>query len=92
MSEDHKARMAPRADAPPGIETDGHGNVIPLARRTEEDQAKARRDGEYKGAGKNPEHEAQEPAPMPRDQQGQGAHHGTGPLNRDPAGQQGGTH
>lgn len=35
---------------------------------------------------KNPEQEAEHPAPMPKDQQGQG---GKGP-DRDPAGQQGG--
>jgi hypothetical protein len=37
---------------------------------------------------KNPEQEAQHPAPMPRNQQGQGG----SPKDRDPAGQQGGTH
>ncbi len=35
------ARMAPRHDAPPGLETDGHGNVIPLGQRTREDRDKA---------------------------------------------------
>jgi len=38
---EHKAKMKPRADAPPGLETDGQGNVIPLVHRTAEDQAKA---------------------------------------------------
>jgi hypothetical protein len=37
-----KARMAPRKDAPPGLEQDGCGRVIPLEQRTEEDQEKAR--------------------------------------------------
>ena len=36
-----KPRMRPRADAPPGMETDGRGNVIPLFERTPEDQQKA---------------------------------------------------
>jgi hypothetical protein len=34
--------MAPRSDAPPGLEQDGRGNIIPLAERTAEDQRKAR--------------------------------------------------
>lgn len=38
---EHKAKMKPRADAPPGLETDGKGNVIPLHQRTPEDQIKA---------------------------------------------------
>jgi len=37
-----KARMAPRSDAPPGLEQDGCGNTIPLAERTAEGQRKAR--------------------------------------------------
>lgn len=37
---------------------------------------------------KNPEQEAEHPAPMPRNQQGQGG----SPKDRDPAGQQGGYH
>jgi hypothetical protein len=37
---------------------------------------------------KNPEQEAEHPAPMPEDQQGQGGK----PENHDPAGQQGGEH
>ena len=36
---------------------------------------------------KNPENEAQNPAPMPKSQQGQGG----SSADRDPAGQQGGT-
>ena len=39
---DKKAKMAPRHDAPPGLEQDGQSNTIPLAQRTEEDQQKAR--------------------------------------------------
>ena len=37
---------------------------------------------------KNPEQEAQHPAPMPKDQQGQGS----APKPHDPEGQQGGQH
>ncbi len=77
-----KFKMKPRPGSPPGLETDGHGNVIPLAQRTKEDQEKALAAGE-----KNPDQEAEHPAAMPRDQQGQGgkaAHH-------DREGQQGGT-
>jgi hypothetical protein len=37
----HKARMHPLKDAPPGLEQDGQGNVIPFAQRTKEDQEKA---------------------------------------------------
>ena len=40
------------------------------------------------GSDKNPEQEAEHPAPMPRDQQGQGGK----PQDRDPEGQQGGAH
>jgi hypothetical protein len=50
---DHKAgsdtnrfKMKPRPGAPPGLETDGHGNVIPLAKRIAEDRAKAKAAGE----------------------------------------------
>jgi hypothetical protein len=39
---DRKPRMAVAPDSEPGLETDGHGNVIPLAQRTKEDQQKAR--------------------------------------------------
>lgn len=38
-----KATMAPHADAPPGLEQDSHGDVIPLAQRTKDDQEKALR-------------------------------------------------
>lgn len=41
-STSHKARMAPRADAPPGLEQDGQGNTIPVSQRTQDDQDKAR--------------------------------------------------
>lgn len=37
----HKPRMAPLKDAPPGLEQDGKGDVIPLDRRTAEDREKA---------------------------------------------------
>jgi hypothetical protein len=40
--EGHKAKMAPLADAAPGLEQDGKGNVIPLPQRTKDDQEKAR--------------------------------------------------
>jgi hypothetical protein len=79
---EHRAKMKPRAEAPEGLETDGKGNVIPLDRRTPEDQAKA--------AGqslKNPDHEAENPAPMPAGSRGSPQR----PVNDDPAGQQGGT-
>lgn len=80
---DHKAKMQPQPNAAPGLETDGKGNVIPFAQRTKDDQEKA-----AAASVKNPEGEAENPATMPRDQQGQG---GT-PHHKDPAGQQGGTH
>ena len=35
-----RAKMAPHRDAPPGMEQDGRGNVIPFAQRTKEDQEK----------------------------------------------------
>jgi hypothetical protein len=37
-----KARMAPRHDAPPGLEQDSQGNTIPVDQRTPDDQEKAR--------------------------------------------------
>jgi hypothetical protein len=39
---DKKPRMAPRHDASPGLEQDGHGNAIPIEQRTRDDQEKAR--------------------------------------------------
>jgi hypothetical protein len=39
---DKKSRMAPRRDAPPGLEQDGHGNTIPVDQRTQDDREKAR--------------------------------------------------
>jgi hypothetical protein len=82
MAGNHKSSMRPRPGAPPGLETDGQGNVIPFARRTPEDQAQASR------SLKDPEQEAQAPSSMPRTQQGSGgaSRHG------DPAGHQGGYH
>ena len=74
-------KMQPKPGSPPGIELDGHGNVIPLAERTPDDQEKA-----AGGSVKNPNREAENPAPMPRDQQGVG---GRG-VDHDPEGQQGG--
>jgi len=35
--------MAPRTDAPPGLEQDANGDTIPVALRTAEDQEKAAR-------------------------------------------------
>ena len=75
-------KMKPRPGSPPGLETDWNGNVIPLAQRTQEDQEKAAAAGE-----KNPEQDAEHPAAMPPDQQGQGGK----PAHRDREGQQGGT-
>ncbi len=40
-----KTKMAPRAEAEPGLEQDGKGNVIPLSQRTKDDQEKARTGG-----------------------------------------------
>jgi hypothetical protein len=37
----HAPRMAPQKDAPPGLEQDGQGNVIPFSQRTRDDQEKA---------------------------------------------------
>ena len=42
MPHQHKAKMAPLQEAPPGLEQDGHGNPIPLDQRTAENQQKAR--------------------------------------------------
>jgi hypothetical protein len=78
---EHKAKMKPRAEAPEGLETDGKGNVIPLDQRTPEDQARAAGQGL-----KNPDHEAEVPAPMPNSKTGSPQRE----ANDDPAGQQGG--
>ena len=40
----HKAKMAPYPDAPPGLEQDGKGDVIPLSQRTRDDREKALND------------------------------------------------
>ncbi len=40
-----RPRMAIPPEAPPGIEQDGKGNLIPFAQRTEEDRERARGDG-----------------------------------------------
>jgi hypothetical protein len=37
--------MAVPSDAPPGIELDEKGNLIPFEKRTRDDQEKARGDG-----------------------------------------------
>ena len=86
---EHRAKMQPRADAPEGLETDGKGNVIPLDQRLPEDQVKAvgqgLEDQSLEGV-KNPDHEAETPAPMPNGATGSPRR----PANDDPAGQQGG--
>ncbi len=38
-----KAKMQPRHPSPPGLETDGHGKVIPVEKRTAEDREKVAR-------------------------------------------------
>ena len=76
-------KMHPKPGSPPGIELDGHGNVIPFEQRTKDDQERAAAAG---GSVKNPEGEAETPAPMKGDKQGKG---GRG-VDYDPAGQQGG--
>ncbi|HXP08099.1 MAG TPA: hypothetical protein VN828_06360 [Acidobacteriaceae bacterium] len=40
MTDHHRAKMAPLKDTPPGLETDGKGNVIPFEKRTKDDQEK----------------------------------------------------
>lgn len=62
---EHKAKMKPRAEAPAGLETDGQGNVIPLEQRLPEDQAKAVGQRLTDQSVTNPDHEAENPAPMP---------------------------
>ncbi len=37
-----KFKMKPRPGSPPGLETDGQGNIVPLAQRTAEDRSAAR--------------------------------------------------
>lgn len=37
-----RPRMAIPSEAPPGIEQDGKGNLIPFEQRTKDDQEKAR--------------------------------------------------
>jgi hypothetical protein len=45
----HPPRMAPLKSEPPGMERDNRGNAIPLAQRTADDQAKAKRGKTAKG-------------------------------------------
>jgi hypothetical protein len=90
----HDTRMAPAADAPAGLELDGEGNLIPFDRRTEDDKQKVRDavaaslHQDTAGSTKNPEHEAENPAPMPQADQGKAV-----PRSKahDPEGQQGST-
>ncbi len=45
-ADDHKrARMAVPPEAPPGIEQDGCGNLIPFEKRTQDDQERSRAGG-----------------------------------------------
>jgi hypothetical protein len=87
MSNDNapRSKMRPAADAPPGLEQDSKGNIIPLEQRTEEDQEKAR--AASQATIKDPEREAENPASMPASQQGQRG----SPVDHDPGGQQGAT-
>jgi hypothetical protein len=48
-SDTNKFKMKPKPGSPPGLETDGKGNVIPLEQRTQEDQAKAKAAGHKDG-------------------------------------------
>ena len=60
------------------------GNIMPLKRGAPANQEKSHTDP--KMSVKNPDHEAENPAPMPRAQQGQGG----SPADTDPQGHQGG--
>jgi hypothetical protein len=64
-----QGKMQPKPGSPPGIELDGKGHVIPLEKRTLDDQEKAAANSSIK----NPDDEAENPSPMPRDLQGRGA-------------------
>ena len=88
MSE-HKAKMATPPETPPGLEVDEHGRPIPFDKRTEGDKEKVKDHiaAELHGSVKNPEGEAQTPAPMPHELQGTAKPK----LDKDPEGQQGGT-
>ena len=46
MSNDNppRSKMRPAPEAPPGLEQDGKGNIIPFDQRTKEDQEKAGRE------------------------------------------------
>lgn len=87
-----KPKMATRHDTPPGLELDGLGNAIPFEKRTTGDQQKVRDNiaaalqGQH--SVKDPQHEAEIPAPMPP---GLAGSRQTPTHPPDPAGQQGGT-
>ena len=86
-----KPRMAPHPQAPEGLEQDGKGNPIPFEERTEEDKEKVRRaiaDGIHTDSSsiKNPENEAEIPAPIPANIRGTQRQD----SEPDPGGQQGG--
>lgn len=86
-----KPRMAPHPQAPKGLEQDGEGNPIPFEKRTEEDKDKVRRtvaDGIHPDSQsvKNPENEAEIPAPSPDNIRGT---HSQRLTQHDPEGQQG---
>lgn len=87
-----RPRMAPHPHAPEGLEQDGKGNPIPFEDGTEEDKEKVRRaiaDGIHPDSSsvKNPENEAEIPAPSPANIRGT---HKDQDGERDPEGQQGG--
>jgi len=85
---DQKPRMATPPQTPPGLEVDEHGRPIPFDQRTEGDKEKVRAHiaAERGGSVKNPEGEAETPAPMPRELPGTAKPHA-----KDPEGRQGGT-
>jgi len=92
MTKEHKPKMAPQKDAPPGLEQDSLGNPIPFEERTEDDKEKVIENlaGKMHGGAsiKNPEGEAENPAPMPKADQRPSSGK---PYPHDPEGQQGST-
>lgn len=84
---EHKPRMAPHPDAPAGLEQDGQGKPIPFEQRIEEDKAKVRK-AVAEGI-KNPQNEAEIPAPSLKIMRGK---HETSDEPVDPEGQQANCH
>lgn len=87
-----KPRMTPHPQAPEGLEQDSKGDPIPFVERTEDDKEKVRRaiaDGIHTDSSstKNPENEAEIPAPSPSNIRGT---HRQQDGEHDPEGQQGG--